>query len=553
MKIRIAVAGELPDSPQLYGKIDILIGQISGYMSRSNTNADIQIMVSPMFTGENWITWNQTHNFEMCTFNAKNISQYNKYCTYIRDNDTPIRNIISEEMCCKADIVLAVWDEEVAEQSGATWDFLQRSYNRKTPCIWISTKTNQTHCLWDSYYGIYNAQYLADVLEPLPVDELKAESVDETKDFLLSFWERRRRSYLKKHKAENNIYPSTEDALLKKEFTMEKDVSGGEAIRQRLLAKFYDFDTAAIELNTRFQAMLYQRSVLPFLASVIIAFGFYMSLIDVFPLSFTRQGTLGKIILDLIAGISFLLHACLNLYVYQLSKSKKILRWQTAFVRQRYTAELLRVLLHFKPYGIELNLKKLCPEDKKLYMQIKHLTDDIEPKTQDNNKKTTRYVMQHLHTMLLEQLAYHEASINRYKSIVKSLEKWGGIALYLGFIMVVARGFVQFGIVVYEYLAGTVVNKWGSFFNMLAMLFPAWASYFALKTQQNNFRYNYNNHKKMSEKLGKMLERVENLLKQDEIPLEVLGGMAEELAELMLNEDTAEWTYQYMNSTIKPL
>ena len=92
-----------------------------------------------------------------------------------------------------------------------------------------------------------------------------------------------------------------------------------------------------------------------------------------------------------------------------------------------------------------------------------------------------------------------------------------------------------------------------SLINMLALLVPAWAGYFSTKAQQNNFRFNLDNHRHMLPKLRGIKGRVENALKQEDVPLEVLNIMIGELAELMLLEDTIGWQQQYMESTLKPL
>lgn len=52
MKMRIALAGELPVDQQLLGKIDLLVGQVSGYLCQDNVDADLHIIVSPSYTGK---------------------------------------------------------------------------------------------------------------------------------------------------------------------------------------------------------------------------------------------------------------------------------------------------------------------------------------------------------------------------------------------------------------------------------------------------------------------------------------------------------------------
>jgi hypothetical protein len=42
-------------------------------------------------------------------------------------------------MCSRADIAIAVWNEDPSELAGATWEFFKDAYERKLPCIWISS------------------------------------------------------------------------------------------------------------------------------------------------------------------------------------------------------------------------------------------------------------------------------------------------------------------------------------------------------------------------------------------------------------------------------
>lgn len=554
MKIRIGLAGDLPQDSSIFSELDLLVGQITGYLCQDGTEAGVEMLVSPSYTGKAWMEWNKNHSFSVCTYNMRGSLEYIEQCDRTVSKDTPLRNLIGEELCNRADVLLVVWSEDVTELSGATWELLRMAYEGQVPCIWFSTKSRQTYCLFESYYKKYSSVYLNEMLEPLYGEEMQPTELDNRKDRWFLFWERRRSNYLKKYKADNAVHANEEDYLLKQDFKMEADITGGEAVRDILIHKFEQFDSAAIVLNSRFQTMIYQRSVLPFIATIFLAVGFYAESVIGKPLSaalpdFTIIGT----ILSLIAGIGFLIHAGFNLYVYRLSKSRRVDAWRKDFANDRYVAEILRVLIHFLPYGVEVNLRKLCGKNQKLYTMIKHLTDDAEPVKQNVDRRTVSYVLQHMKEMLADQIAYHEASIKRYKAIVDSLEKWWRRIFYIGFWMVVGRGVLQFVLVILSIYGIKSDTPVSSFLNMLALLLPAWAGYFLTKAQQNNFRYNLNNHERMLQRLQIIQERVVNSIEQEEIPMEVLNIMIEELAELMLVDDTSEWQQQYMSSTIKLL
>lgn len=568
MKMRIVLAGELPEDQQLFEKVDLLTEQISAYLRGENAQAGVQMLVSPAYTGQTWVTWSGTHNYSLCKFTTHTMENdwgRETPCEQTIQIDTSLRSLLGEAMCDKADVLLMVWNEDVTERSGATWELMRIAYDRKVPCIWISTKSQQVYCLWEAYYKKYDPEYLNAMSGPLPGETLRPEEVEEKTGRLMAFWEKRRMNYLKKYKADNALYPSVEDSMLKQDFKMEEKAAKGETLRRILLDQFQRFDAAAIRLNTRFQTMLYQRSVLPFLATLFLAVGFYAETLVGKTISGIAPQTASvmTIFAALLAGTGFLIHACLNLYVYRMSKSPVVYRWQKEFVNDRYVAEILRVLIHLTPYGVGLDLRKLCGRDRELYMKIKHLTDDAEPAKQHLDRGMLRCILQHMREMLGDQIAYHESSGRRYQTIVESLEKWGQRIFYIGFWMVFGRGVLQFVLTPLQSvpasfsigtMSGTDVNGiLRSFLNMLALLLPAWAGYFATKAQQNNFRYNLNNHQNMLARLHTMQERVEYFLGQDEIPMEMFDIIIKEFAETMLVEDTIGWQHQYMNLSVKPL
>lgn len=565
MKVRIALAGELSSEQHMSGKIDLLIGQVTGYLCRDIANEEVQMLVSPSYTGEEWMAWSKLRGFSLCTYNIQDSSDYLEQCSQVIRKETLLRSLLGESMCDRADALIVTWNEEVTELSGATWEIMRIAYDRKVPCIWISTKSQKTYCLWDSYYEEYRPSYLDAISVPLHKEEMQPTvSSDTEKVRFLSFWKNRRSSYLNKYKADITVHPTEGDLLLKPEYQMEKEVSRGEMVRQVLLKKFQQFDLAAISSNSKFQAMIYQRSVLPFIATVFLAVGFYVetllgTTISVLVPDLALPAT---VITLIIAGLGFLVHGALNLYTYRLSKNQQIHQWQKDYANNRYIAEMLRILIHFLPYGISINIRKLCGDNKKLYASVKHLTDDAEPTEQNVGKQNMRYVLQHMKEMLDDQLLYHNSSINRYEKIVDSLENWGKRIMYIGLVIVIGRGALQFALVLLktmqevqaaELMNPTAISVIRSFLNMLALLLPAWAGYFTTKAQQNNFRYNLNNHRIMVSKLNLIREKVMRSMEQEEIPIEVVNIIAMELSESMLLQDTSEWRRQYMNSSIKPL
>ncbi len=559
MKIKIALAGELPPNQEIFSKIDLLIGQIGDYLCRDGAESDIEILISPSYSGKEWLHWSENRDFSVCACCLADDPYDTKPYHQILWVDTRLRNLLGEAICRKADALIVTWNENTAELSGATWELIKNAYDRKIPCIWISTKSQQTYCLGDSYYKKYSEEYLYQFCTPLPAEALHPAPIDVKKNWLFTFWEKRRTNYLIKHKADTAVHPILEDNLMKPDFEMEPETSEGEPVRKILLDKFHAFDRAAIQLNANFQTMLYQRSVLPMIATLFLAVGFYAETLLGKTLSLMIPNFKNPIMITayLLAGIGFFIHGFLNLYVYRLSKSRQIKYLQKEFLNNRHTTEALRILIHFAPYGVDLDLRHFFAKDSQLYRNIRHLTDHVEAKEQHLDQKTASYIFHHIKEMLNDQINYHKSSVLRYENIVSSLEKLGNTIFYIGFGTVLARGILQFILILFLVIEpnnGTDINSiLRSFLNMAALLLPAWAGHYSTKLQQNNFSYNLANHRHMLSRLNALYDRIVNAEKQEELSVEMFFAVIDELTETMLVQDTLKWRQQYENSMIKPL
>ena len=564
MKVRIALAGELPVDLQLQKEIGLLVEQIKDYLCKGMKEAELQMLVSPSYTGEEWLIWSEKQDFSLCTYNFHKDSGYQEQCAQVVKKETSLRNLLGESICDKADILVVSWSEDMLELAGATWELMKLAYDRKLPCVWVSTKTQKMYCLWDSYYKEYSPAYMEAVMVPLKQEEMRPSVSETEKEKFLAFWQRRRARFMNKFKANTAVHPVQGDVLLKEDFKPVEVEKNGENTRKLLLDKFKSYDAAAINSNSMFQAMVYQRSVLPFIATIFIAVGFYVETLFGTTLSVMvpQLETVATISALVIAGLGFLIHGALNLYTYRLSQNRQVQKWQKDYANNRYIAEMLRLLIHFVPYGVSLNVQKLCGQNKELCAQIKHLADDIEPEQVSLDREKVQHILRHTKEMLDDQIAYHETSVNRYEKIVDFLDKWGKRITYVGLFLVIGRGALQFGLVILktmqevqgiELINSTIISISRSFLNMLALVLPALAGYFLTKSQQNNFRYNLNNHQRMIFALDVVRKKVATAMVQEEIPLEVINITIMELAETMLLQDSLEWHHQYMNSSIKPL
>lgn len=554
MTFHLAIAGTLPEDPQLYRQIDELIGQLKAYLYPHQQNMGIRALISTAYTDICWKERIRLAQFPISGYclreeSTEQDASWRRICDHIIHEETPLRNITGEELCDSADLLLAVWNEAPTEADGATWELLQLAHTRKTPCIWLSSKTHQFYTTSRVFYESYTPAWLESLCKSFANASCSPDVIPRKQIPLLTLGQKLQSRYLKKHDADATATASVSDTLL------QNTPSSGtinEALRSKLQQSFTDFDRAAVTLNSRYQAVMYWRSILPFITTIFLAIGFYAeNVLGILPLPAPFW--------TVVAGLGFLIHGLLNLYVYLLSRSELLKEWHRSFINNRYIAEVLRVLIHFAPFGVHLDLRKLCGSNQKVYATIRCIMDETEPKQTTVNRETADQLLTHLEQMLEDQLHYHAKSLKRYDGIVTKLNRWSRTLFAVGFAAVVLRALYQFAVVLFPLPAVSInaipLSKFGSSFaNMLALFLPAWASYFSAKLAGCNYQYNCDNHRRMQEQLTGMLSHVRALHHNiQELPVEAIHVLGEDLAEVMLIEDTFAWHRQYTGSTIKHL
>lgn len=554
MKFRLAIAGHLPTDPAICRLFDEQIGQIRGFIGASGRHIDMELLVSPSYTDPNWKDRIRLTGFPVCCYRRDDPS-WDDLCHQIISLETPLDYVVGEELCDKADLLLAVWNEDVTEMGGNTWSLLQQAHNRKVPAVWISSRTRQIYWSGEFYYEQYRPDQLREVcgiftdppLEPAPI-------VDE-KIPLLNLGMNLRRRYLKKHDADSTVVAAEKDRMMTDDFDMSQEHPSGEPIRKKLLDSFRKFDSAAITLNSKYQAVLYWRAVLPFVTTGFSALGFYAeTILGGLPLP------VPPFFWAMVACGGFLIHGLLNLYVHILSQKESIKSWHRNFLDNRHIAEVLRVLVHFVPYGISLNLRKLCGGNPRLYMTVRHLAEDAGDGPREVNHRNIGHLLAHLEEMLEDQISYHTFSAGRYTRISDNLDQWSRRIVGLGFVVIVLRSLLQALWAVAPITGEPLHNEISldsyisTMANMTALLLPAWGAYFTSKQVFCNYRYNAVNHRHMMDRLGQMLVQV-RLMRNSlpDVPIEAINSLGEELAEMMLLEDTSAWHRQFQSAVVKRL
>lgn len=540
---RIAMAGVCPANTQFQQTLRDLLTQIIRSVQASHKNADIFFVESPYYTDPSMLELISETGFPVKSITSQALDipgSDQMLCLHTNHPD-----FIGENLCADVDMVIAAWDESPDAMDGAILDLLRMARRRKLPCIWVSERTGKVFWPEETLFMPFSEDKLDRYLQTAAVPVLNPASHDYGKEIpFLGIGMRLQSVFLKKYKAAASKVNPVEDYMLRPDYRLPDAYRNKEPLRKRIIEQFSIFDQAAIALNNKYQAVVYWQAILPFIITCFLAVGFYTETIFG---AMSIQSTLLKVL----AGIGFLMNAYLNLYKYRLDRSKTVRHWRTTFAEYRGTAELLRVLAHFIPFGLSLDLLYLCGDDPAVYRTVREIISDTEPGRTEVGQNTAKEILLHLKEMVDDQLSYHKVSEQRYAGVVRSLSKWSQYTFFVGFIFVFLRAVFNFVTILHPVssaaLGYTTIRTFSSTFaNMLAMLLPAWAAYFSSKLSQCNYRYNLDNHRHMIKALEQILEQIHVVEESfTDVPLEYVGALGNSVAQLMLSEDTSMWMRLY--------
>lgn len=555
-RFNLAVGGELPDDPKLRRQIDDFTGQLRACLARKGEAASqIEMLASPAFTSP---AWGQAAALGGFTLHACRLlgedSPYLGQCRTCVNFDSGVRSIAAEWLCDQADLVLLVWNEEAAQCAGTTWELMQTAHRKKTPCVWLSSASGRMYWALETYYAPYSPVRLQALCDGLDAGPVAPSTYAPKRSPLIALGSRWQARFLKKHRAQSSAMPAQQDGALKQDYTFAGESPAQKQVHEGLLAAFERFDRPALELSARYRATIYWRAILPFITTAFLAVGFY------------AETLLGYLYLpsgmainpwSIVAGVGFLAHALLNLYVYVLSRSKSVRSWHLGFLKDRFLAEVLRVLTHFMPFGVGLDLRRLCGANAGVYALARKIVRGVEPCSVHLDQVAARELVASAAQMVEDQLAYNSQAAARYRRVADNLQKWAKWAFIAGFTLVLLRGLLQF-FIVYIPMEGanngiSAASFIKSFANMLALMLPAWAAYFTSKLGQCNYAYLAQNHERAVARLSQERARLEELAALNQIPVDILTAMISELAESMLVQDTAAWYDQIAAASVTKL
>lgn len=455
-------------------------------------------------------------------------------------------NTAAEYMVNKSDAVFLMWDGKQNLQDGILWTVLQFCKHKKIPYYLVNTaRPEDVSFSSDAYYVPYTTEHVEQYVAGLYDYQ---EAPEENKPIFLSgLWKALHDRFIRKYKLKAKNIPYVEDKILSPDYFPQDDKR--KKNHTMLTEYFAYYDQKAVDASTMYRASVYFRSILPFLTTIFIAVGFYAETVLTF-IAGKWLPVFKPNFLAILAGVGFLIHALLNWYAGQMAKNSSVERLRKEYIEARFIAEYLRVVIHSEVYGIQvdsINMNDALVE-KRILAKLHHIIRQQEPVSYVQTKAVMDEAVANFEALIADQKVYHENCINRYSLITRHLKKTASVVAAAGITIVIARGFLQFvipfasvGLNLSGQINGVRIDSFiKSFANMLALVVPAWASYFSAKLSMNNYEWLRNDSIQVKAGLAHIAKRLEDVKKRNNNSYQVISDIANDIMALT-REDYTGW------------
>lgn len=455
-------------------------------------------------------------------------------------------NTVAEYMVNKSDAVFLMWDGKQNLQDGILWVVLQFCKHKNIPYYLVNTaQPEDVSFSSDAYYVPYTAEHMEQYVASLY--DYKEETVENKPIFLSGLWKALYNRFTRKYKLKAKNIPYVKDRILSAGYFPQDDKRKKNHVM--LTEYFAYYDQKAVDASTMYRASVYFRSILPFLTTIFIAVGFYAETVITF---FTGEwkSIFGLNFWTILAGIGFLIHALLNWYAGQMAKSSSVERLRKEYIEARFIAEYLRVVIHSEAYGIGVDSIDMNDAlvEKRILAKLHRIIRQQEPVSYVQTKAVMDEAIANFEALIADQTAYHENCVNRYSLIAQHLKKAASVVAAAGVTIVIARGFLQFvipfaaaGLNLSTPVHGIKIDSFiKSFANMLALVVPAWASYFSAKLSMNNYEWLQNDSIQAKTGLTRIGRKLEDVKKRDNNSYQVISDIANDIMTLT-REDYTGW------------
>lgn len=468
----------------------------------------------------------------------------------IKKNSLSYPSTVAEYVVNKSDVFFLVWDGNQDFQDGILWSVIQFCKQKHIPYYLINMeKLDDVSFSSDSYYVPYRRDRVAEYVREL-YDHKEEEKRNDPIP-LMGLWGKLHDRFIRKYDLKAKAATCTEDKLLSEAcFTEENPCFSNHTM---LTENFSYYDAKAVAASALYRASIYFRSILPMITTIFIAIGFYAETVLTF--FFGSPSLLGMNIWVILAGLGFLIHALLNRYASRVARNPQVKRLRKDFLEARFIAEHLRVAIHCEPYGIPSGnaWRANSLVDRNVLAKLHHIIRQQEPVSLTQTAHSTEEAIAAFEMLIANQKAYHNHCIDRYTLITERLNRVATTMYTAGFVIVVARGFLQFLIpflsapmnlsaMIHQVKIESFIK---SFANMLALVMPAWASYFSTKLNMNGYEWLLNNSRRMIAGYEAVEKKLADV-KQHRNSYQVIEDVANDIMNLTQGDYTG-W-YQRMES-----
>lgn len=460
-------------------------------------------------------------------------------------------SLTAEYVVNKSDAVFILWDGVKSLQEGVLWTVLQLCKQHQIPYYLINTaKPEEVSFSADAYYVPYSLERVQEYVAQLY--DYEEVSEENTPIPLSGLWLKLYNRFMQKYKLKVRNIPYVEDRLLDEDYFPQGHPN---AENHKMLTTYFNYyDQKATEAAVMYRASIYFRSILPFLTTIFIAIGFYAETVLGFLVG--KPALFGMNVWTMIAGIGFLIHALLNLYSGQTARNPGVQRLRKDFVEARFIAEHLRIAIHGEVHGISVDSIRMNHSaiEQHVYAKLHHIIRQQKPADYVQTKGEMKQAMLDFNTLIADQLVYHENTIRRYELITKRLRKLAATLSGIGVTIVILRGILQF-IIPFAAMSGNLSAEWHgikvesfmkSFANMLALVLPAWASYFSTKLNMNSYAWQQNNSQKMKNGFLAIQAKMEDASIRKNPSYQLMNDIANDICSLTA-QDYIGW-YQHTDA-----
>jgi len=432
-----------------------------------------------------------------------------------------------------SDILLAIWDHKDSGKVGGTSDIVSLAQQQDIPVVWISSiAPHKISIIYGDARKYEEASFeknitdiITRILLPSPESALSPETYfaeDQAKRSKARLYQHTKTlfSYTKKKTAQTYTEADTNDFY-----------------KNHYYKHFHSADELAKRYSDLYRSCGIIRQLLPLLASLGLALGFYIGL-------FGGPYNPGPEIFKIISSIGFFIQAFCFVLIIMLSNAEKRYHWHKKFSDYRSLAEMLRQMEYLAPAGLVINgLRAPAYLNTKNVSWINwHLRSIIREAGLPNAKIDAEMLKESVdyisNVTLGNQIAYHSDNIDKMALIAKRINKYGLRIYYCGIIVFFLR-FIAYSLTsgsALIILSGAEKDYITKFFNMLSMVIPLFSSFlFGVSSQEGFERVG-----QLSMAMTEKLDIHKSVIQRGLSDYNAFIKYAQATAEIMLSE-FADW------------